>query len=317
MKRQAHTTMTLIEGIGDEVTILVTVIVAVTTVVAAWFSTSVQEPQTYWQDGEPGSVVDPGSLVDPDPPSQVSTNSDDGGSVTNNENLSGATGEEQSSNSSESFDAASSSRTAPSTGDGDIIEGNLPRCHNKSEDETGLERGGEATTLASASQSSSFECIDVTHTDVDVSENRSAIKSTDCPTGVDTTDGTSTVDGMLEGVVQERVEDVRILGEEQCVRRRNVPSTDSPCTASSERTLGAVGGSTDASDQTEATSHAGSAKSSQSEGVSHSDNTPTNQSQRTRDQNASGVITIKLRFLDDTERHVSTNMDDTLGNFRR
>ena len=140
--------MSLIEGIGDEVTILVTVIVAVTTIVAAWFSTSVQEQQSYWQDGDPGSVVDPGSLVDPDPPSHVSTNSEDGGSTTvsdpvstNQENFPSRTGEEHSPY-TEPCDVPAASRNASNTGEGDVVEDIVPGCLNKSTDDPGLERGG-------------------------------------------------------------------------------------------------------------------------------------------------------------------------------
>ena len=305
--------MSLIEGIGDEVTILVTVIVAVSTVVAAWFSTSVTEQQPYWQDEPAG----PGSSVDPEPLSQQSaTNSEDGlvGEVIAEafERLDSGSFSEGLPGSSETVNSTipSSETDLGSEDQAAIVE---ERVITSSSDNTesvlkneacGYEEGPKQNT---ASQNSSFECIDATN-NVHVSESSNLKTSADCPC-LDTTDGVSIYEKPPSDIVEERVEDVQIHSEEQSVRRRHIPSTASARSDSQT--------AHDQTDQSQSPSQTETDRDNQSEKISHDNVRRENQPQLTRDQAASGVITIRLRFIDETERVVSTNKADTLGNFRR
>nr|XP_054751047.1 LOW QUALITY PROTEIN: transmembrane and ubiquitin-like domain-containing protein 1 [Lytechinus pictus]XP_054775426.1 transmembrane and ubiquitin-like domain-containing protein 1 [Lytechinus pictus] len=303
--------MSLIEGIGDEVTILVTVIVAVTTVVAAWFSTSVTEQQPYWQD-EPAVS---GSSVDPEPLSQQSTTYSDDGLGEVREATEGVT----SGISSEGLQVSSED----SVRNVQLAETEL---HVSSEDQAALEERVFASSSActesllkneesryeegpkqnTPSQNSSFECIEATD---NLSESSTLKISVDSP-GLESVDGVSSSEKSSSDFAEERVEDVQIHLEEQSVRRRQIPST---CTAAENSDIQTAQNQTDQSPLISGTE---THKDNHPENTSH-DNVRTNQPQLMRDQASSGVITIKLRFLDETERLVSTNIEDTLGNFKR
>ncbi|XP_071477613.1 uncharacterized protein [Diadema antillarum] len=300
--------MSLIEGIGDEVTVLVTVIVAVATVVAAWFSTSVQEQHSYWQD-RPGSVVDPASVVDPESSTSESTYSEEDGRDTVSDTPSSrethnavGTGDEHKRGNETEVPASEAplSQSHSNIESPDMLSGNSKACFSTTADNNSTGRQENEQNLASSGgQYSGFESSEATKE----SDNPDCCTS-DPFSGVDATDGVSMHHDPPEVIVQERVEDVHVSASEQCVRKRTIPaSTASPPIVSAE---GPEGGQEPLTNESEHSSESQTETSG-----------ATGSSQRIRDQSASGVISIKLKFLDETDRMVSTNMDDTLGNFRR
>ncbi|XP_071504397.1 uncharacterized protein [Diadema antillarum] len=310
--------MSLIEGIGDEVTVLVTVIVAVATVVAAWFSTSVQEQHSYWQD-RPGSVVDPASVVDPESSTSESTYSEEDGRDTVSDTPSSrethnavGTGDEHKRGNETEVPASEVplSQSHSNRESQGMPSGNSKACYSTTADNNSTGRQENEQNIASSgSQYSGFDPSEATTE----SDNQDCCTS-DPFSGVDASDGVSMHHDPPEVIVQERVEDVHVSASEQCVRKRTIPaSTASPAIVSAE---GPEGGQEPLTNESEHSSESQST-GSRSETFSQAETGATGSSQRIRDQSASGVISIKLKFLDETDRMVSTNMDDTLGNFRR
>ncbi|XP_072173914.1 uncharacterized protein [Diadema setosum] len=311
--------MSLIEGIGDEVTVLVTVIVAVATVVAAWFSTSVQEQHSYWQD-RPGSVVDPASVVDPESSTSESTYSEEDGRETISDTPSNrethnadGTGDEHKRGNETEVPASEVplSHSHSNKESQDMLSGNSKACFSTTADNNSTGRQENEQNLASSCGQ---------YSGCDSSEATKESDNPDCCTsdpfsGVDATDGVSAHHEPPEVIVQERVEDIHVSSSEQCVRKRTIPAnTASPPIVSAE---GPEDGQEPLTNESDHSSESQST-SSRSETFSQAETSgATGPSQRIRDQSASGVISIKLKFLDETDRMVSTNMDDTLGNFRR